>query len=576
MAEVYLARDSVLDRDVALKVLRNQFAVDEGFVERFRQEASNAAGLSHPNIIQVYDRGRCGGEYYIAMEYVPGGTLKDRIVGEGPLGLDETIAVAGQLADALSAAHAKGVVHRDIKPHNVLLAGGGIVKVADFGIARAASSPSVTAASVILGTAAYMSPEQAKGEPATPESDLYSLGVVLYEMLTGRVPYEAQTPVAVAVKHVSEPPRLPSETNPHVPAGLNDITAKLLAKKPEDRYASAAAVAEDLRRARRGDALIAAGAAGREARAALEQPTMVLRPGDGSRAGDTRRGKRVAAWVLAASVAFMVSLGAFAWAVSGERDTAQTPVALLEEARGALGGGIPVPAVVGLDRAAAQERLVGAGFEVEISPRESPRKDAGRVLEQSVSGGKEAEEGASISLDVGEGPQTVPAPDLSGLTLDEARGVLDGAGLTLGDVNEAPSGTVPKGAVLEQDPPAGEDLEPDATVALTVSSGPDEPPAPEEAASPPPAAPARQYEPAAVSTPAPQQYGLAPAAPAAPEPVPSQYEPPAETAPVQEPAPSAEPTPPTEPSVPEFAMPDLPGFPFGGGGGDGGAKKNGD
>jgi serine/threonine-protein kinase len=543
MAEVYLARDLVLDRDVALKLLRDQYAEDTGFVERFRQEARNAAGLSHPNIVQVYDRGCSGGAYYIAMEYVPGGTLKDRVVGEGPLDPHEAAAIAGQVADALSAAHAKGVVHRDIKPHNVLLAGGRIVKVADFGIARAASSPAVTATSVILGTAAYMSPEQAKGEPATLASDLYSLGVVLYEMLTGRVPYEAQTPVAVAVKHVSEPPRLPRETHPDVPDGLNDITAKLLAKKPEDRYASAAEVADDLRRARRGEAPTATGAAGREARAALEEPTVVLRRGDEGRARGTRRGKRVALWVLAASVALVASLGALAWAVSGYREVTQTPAAMIEEARGAFDGRVVIPNVVGLGRAEAQERLVRAGFEVAIRPRESREADAGEVLGQSLPGGERAEEGAGISLDVGEGPRMVPAPDLSGLTLDEARAVLDEAGLTPGDVNEAPSDTVPEGAVLEQDPPAGVDLEPEARVGLTVSSGPEQPPAPEPA----PLAPSSP-----TPEPAPQQNAAEPYYEPAPAPAPPQYEP------VPEPAPAAEP--------PVSGMPNLSGFPFGGGG----------
>ncbi len=252
MAEVYLAHDEVLDRDVALKILRHQYAEDEQFVERFRREARSAAGLSHPNIVSIYDQGRSeDGAYYIAMEYVPRGTLKERISRYGALDPDAAAGVALQIADALQAAHEKGVIHRDIKPQNVLVTRTGDVKVTDFGIARAASS-TVTATSAVLGTAGYMSPEQAMGKPVGPRSDLYSLGVVLYEMLTGDLPYSAENPIALSMKHVNEPPRSPREVNPEIPEALDALTVKLLAKNPEDRYASAAELIDDLERVRSG------------------------------------------------------------------------------------------------------------------------------------------------------------------------------------------------------------------------------------------------------------------------------------------------------------------------------------
>jgi eukaryotic-like serine/threonine-protein kinase len=237
MGKVFLACDQVLDREVALKVLRDQYAQDEDFVGRFEREAKAAASLNFPNIVQVYDRGTAAdGTYYIAMEYVPGGTLQDRILKEGSVQTAEAVRLASQVADALGVAHARGMVHRDIKPQNVLLTADGDAKVADFGIARAASETTVSNSSLVLGTAKYMSPEQATGDPVGPASDLYSLGVVLYEMLTGEVPFEADSEVGVAMKHVIEPPRPPKEKHPSIPEALNAVAMKLLQKKPEDRY----------------------------------------------------------------------------------------------------------------------------------------------------------------------------------------------------------------------------------------------------------------------------------------------------------------------------------------------------
>src|SRR5215207_1258242 len=260
MANVYLARDDVLGRDVALKVLRGQYANDEDFVERFRREAKNAAALNHPDIVQVYDQGHTEDRtYYIAMEYVPGGTLAQRIKREGPLDPGEAAGVASRVADALAVAHARGIVHRDIKPQNVLLSATGEAKVADFGIARAVSASTVTETSLILGTAAYMSPEQVRGERVGPASDFYSWGVPLSEMLTGKRPYPAKTPLPRPKKHLNEPTRRPREANPAVPEELDALTAKLLAKDPGDRYASAAELAEDLGRVYDGLPALAAG-----------------------------------------------------------------------------------------------------------------------------------------------------------------------------------------------------------------------------------------------------------------------------------------------------------------------------
>ena len=253
MAEVFLARDGVLDRDVALKVLRGQYAGDEEFYERFRREATSAAGLSHPNIVQVYDRGEApDGTCYIAMEYVSGGTLKERLDERGPMEPERALAVAGQVAEALWAAHERGVIHRDIKPQNILITDMGHLKVTDFGIARAASAATISATNAVFGTAGYLSPEQALGEPATPRSDLYSLGIVLYELLTGVVPYRADNPVAVCMKHVTEPLTPPRRLDPTIPEAVDALVVKMLAKDPADRPASATELLDDIEGVRRG------------------------------------------------------------------------------------------------------------------------------------------------------------------------------------------------------------------------------------------------------------------------------------------------------------------------------------
>jgi serine/threonine-protein kinase len=247
-AEVYLAHDEILDRDVALKVLRSQRADNEEFVKLFRREARSAAALNHPNVVPVYYWGRSqDGRYYMTMEYVSGGTLNDRV---GPIHPSTVAGLGLQVADALRFAHEYGVIHRDVKPHNILLTRAGDAKVADFGIARAANATTTSQSSPFMGTAGYMSPEQAKGESVGPASDLYSLGVVLYEALTGELPYSAEDPVALAMKHVNELARSPREANPEVPKDLAALTLKLLAKRPEDRYPSASALAEDLERVR--------------------------------------------------------------------------------------------------------------------------------------------------------------------------------------------------------------------------------------------------------------------------------------------------------------------------------------
>ncbi len=531
MAEVYLAHDDVLDRDVALKVMSGRYADDEEFVERFKREAQSAAALSHPNIVSIYDRGEDASDtYYIAMEYLPGGTLKDRILERGALPPKTAAAVACQIAEALQAAHAKGVVHRDIKPHNVLVTGSGDVKVGDFGIARAASSSTMTKTGSILGTAHYISPEQAMGEPVGPRSDLYSLGIVLYEMLTGTLPYDAETPIGIAMKHVNGYLSPPKALNPSVPGGLNAITCRLLAKNPDDRYADAGELIEDLERVLEGLS------------PSSDTTRMMTRRYNGSAQRTATMmpppmredyGRRRRRWLFPVLLLLLLlaSIGGIAYSQIGggigpEPPAPGIPVPDLEDAgsieearaiaddftvvRGPLmKSREPVGAVVGQDPAPGERAESGstitvkvsgaqitdlpdvdgrteeeataaledAGFEVEAEERESTTEDDGRVVSQDPEGGegKTAEAGSTVKITVGSGPADAKVPELQGQTPVQAAEILEEAGLELGAQAEAPSETVPEGQVIDQQPLPGTDLKRGSSVGITVSTGPEPP-----------------------------------------------------------------------------------------------------
>ncbi len=480
MADVFLAYDRNLDRDVALKLLKDRYAEDEDFVERFRREAKSAAALSSPFIVPVFDRGETeDGAYYIAMEYLPGGTLEDRIARARRLPPREAVEVAVQVAEALQAAHERGVVHRDVKPGNVLITSSGHAKVADFGIARAAEATTISEPGNILGSAKYMSPEQAAGVRVGPASDLYSFGVVLYEMLTGSVPFAVATPADVPIEHAKGPPRRPSEANPEVPEALDGLVMRLLSASPKDRYGSSAELLGELGRVKNG--LPPSAPSPNEATtAALGDPIAPASTPPASAGTDTTRGGR-SMWLLLACAGLIAVLGAVSWGLlrdtggSGDPSAAGSPTEEPPEGAERARSGpkeAKVPSVKGLAAQEARERLTKAGLEVGVRHRKGLEEGNGKVLDQSVADGKNAEQGSKILLEVGEGPETAQTPDVVGLTYPEAEAELERAGLLLGGVKEAPSETVPAGVIVAQDPAPGTEMDPESYVQLTTSVGP--------------------------------------------------------------------------------------------------------
>jgi serine/threonine protein kinase len=472
MAQVYLAHDNVLDREVALKVLREHYAHDEGFVERFRREAKNAAALNHPSIVQVYDRGRDkDGTYYMAMEYVPGGTLKNRICQGRPLEPGEAARIGSRVAEALSVAHDRSIVHRDIKPQNVLLDASAEAKVADFGIARAANSETMTETNLVLGTTAYMSPEQLRGDRVGPASDLYSLGVVLYETLTGELPFRGGDPIATAMKHINESAPHPREANPAVPETLDTLIVRLLAKEPEERYASAEELAEDLRRIRHGLPPLAAGL-GERTTARIPQGIPQGIPQDSGR-------MRTAPTAVAPGSA----PGSRSPESRSPGSRSVAPVSLSFRRRALL-------RFVALLLGAVL--LGGLAWTLSQAPSE-----------QETSGGA-----------VGAG--RVDVPDVVGLAGDKAMKRLDGAGLKPGSQDQAPNGEFAEGTVFEQDPEAGTEIERGTAVDLVVSTGPAQELTPSASPSASPTAPATAPASAPAPAPAPATTATAPVSAPAP------------------------------------------------------------
>ncbi len=539
MATVYRAIDTVLGRPVAVKVLAPRYANDATFVERFRREAQSAAAMNHPNIVNVFDTGSDDGTHYIVMELVEGRTLRD-VLADGPLLPERAAEIAEAVASALAFAHERGIVHRDVKPGNIMITPSGDVKVMDFGIARATAGESLTQTATVLGTATYLSPEQAQGETVDARSDLYSLGVVLYEILTGRPPFEGESPVAVAYKHVREEPVRPSLLNRDVSEPLERIVLKAMAKNPENRYSSAADLRADVSRFLAGRPVEATPLLPPDATEVVTRQTRETMVMPAQRDEEERRPGRTAV-IVALVVLLLALLGGGLWflvtnilgteaqvaapnceglPISACRTLAEDKGLTVEivgrEISDRPGGTVLeqdpgpgdlvdkgsklevtisrgaqqvlVPRVIDLPVDEAREQLEDLGFVVFVDRQFNDEFEEGIVFEQDPPPGAKRDEGSSVQLTVSQGAETAEVPDLTGMTVDQARATLEGEGLALGSITEA--FCIPPqspGTVCTQDPGPGNEVPPGTAVNITIQSQ-DESPTPTESPteSPPP------------------------------------------------------------------------------------------
>jgi serine/threonine-protein kinase len=497
MADVFLARDLLLDRAVAIKVLFPEFATDPAFVERFRREAQSAANLNHPNIVGVYDWGRSGNTYFMAMEYVQGRTLADIVKANGRLSAQQATDVAMEVAGALGFAHRNGVVHRDIKPANILIGASGQVKVADFGIARALGSAvesNLTQAGAVMGTATYFSPEQAQGGQPDPRSDLYSLGIVLYEMVGGKPPFSGENPVSIAYKQVHDAPQPLNQLAPDVPRPFEAIVAKLLAKSPSVRYDTAEALRDDLRRFREGQPVLAltellgAAGAGAAAAAALDGGATVAVPatptlstpattalprtqaitttpayddGVDTQYYESSGGRW---WIIAASVLAVIALvvgGILLYnALSSDDGTEEVAPDT-----------VAVPNLLERRYSRVVQLLQAEGLVADPIPEANDAVGENVVWDQSPPAGTEVKVGDTVSFKFNPPAEIKLVPSLAGKTVPEAEGILATEGLTLGEVTTRSDPTVPEGQIIESTPAAGAEIAAGAPVDLVISEG---------------------------------------------------------------------------------------------------------
>jgi beta-lactam-binding protein with PASTA domain/predicted Ser/Thr protein kinase len=474
MSEVHRGLDTRLSRDVAIKVLRADLARDPQFQMRFRREAQNAAALNHPAIVAVYDTGETQSEFgplpYIVMEFVDGQTLREIVKTTGPMSQQRVIEVMADVCAALDFSHRHNIIHRDVKPANIMINRAGAVKVMDFGIARAlGEGQNVTQTAAVIGTAQYLSPEQARGEPVDARSDVYAVGCVLFELLTGEPPFTGDSPVAVAYQHVREDPRAPSELNPDVSPALDAIVLKALSKNPINRYQSAAEMRSDLVRVRSGQSPLAPAVLSQDERTAMMTPgppTAQTRRLNGGRHSpappvyyDDDEPPRSTGKIVGITLAVLVAVGLIGFVayqvLSGPRAPEQ----------------VAVPSLVGATESDARNQLTAAGLRIgEVRKVESKASEIDKVVSTDPAAGTQVNNLTTVSLSVGTGPASVTVPRVIGLSLAEATTELTNAGLKIGTTTQTEGEADQIGKVVSSDPEPGTKVDGASTVNIAIGS----------------------------------------------------------------------------------------------------------
>ena len=465
MATVYKAKDHVLNRLVAVKVLKDEFTTDTEFIKRFNTEAQAAASLSHPNIVSIYDVGHEDENnlYYIVMELVQGKTLKEIINSEGILSWKWAVNIAMQIASALELAHKNGIVHRDIKPHNIIITEDGIAKVTDFGIAKAVSNSTITAFETTIGSVHYFSPEQAKGGFTDAKSDLYSLGVVMYEMLTGKVPFDADTPVSVALKHMQEDPKEPIDLNPEIPSAVNQIVIKAMQKEPSARYQNATEMLHDLSKALKdpdGDFVIIENKDGGYTRVMQAISDDQINSGKKEEVKTktnffTEHPKAKIAIIILSLVLLFVIVFLI------------TKIAI----DGGIKSRVDMPNLVGRTQAEAEQLANALGITLEITEVASSDVEEGKVVSQDPEYTEsKIEKGSTIKINVSKGPEETEMVKLEGMKIEDARNTAESLGITLDEQTEN-SDTVEAGIIIKQDTAVGTLVKSGDTVVVHISAG---------------------------------------------------------------------------------------------------------
>jgi len=454
MAEVYRATDTVLGKAVAVKILTEDFAEDTAFADRFVQEAQNlvaedqtADDMSHPNLVSILDAGSDAGTYWVVMELVSGTTLADLLRSKGKIPQERAIVIVEDACKALAFAHGHGIIHRDVTTQNILIVEDDSVKLMDVGVARPTSATTASQTAAMLGAATYISPEIARGGEPFARSDIYSLGIVLYELLTGTPPFAGESPVAVAMQHVRETPKKPSEVDPALGTELDGIVMKALAKNPAERYASADDLRKDLERLRGADTQVIGDANSQVIKSGAAAETMMFT------APTVAKERRFNPKWLLVGAAVVVVLGVAIYFIFG-----RTPL-------------VEIPNMVGQTEQAATSALTTAGLKVITVERVEPTATERTVLDQAPPAGQEVSEGTTVTLTVAIGQIDAFVPDVVNETQESATSLLERNGLSVGVVTEQPSATVPPGTVISQDPPGGTGVQPGSAVNLVVSGG---------------------------------------------------------------------------------------------------------